>query len=91
MSFRNTASPYWVLPQLKDGPFVLWLFLWNERLWSYMFLKKLRDRFRSEYLLDTHLQFNSFDWDFGVVVTKTADQSPGIVTRRFSKPFVDAS
>ncbi len=56
-----------------------------------MFLKKLRDRFRSEYLLDTHLQFNSFDWDSGVVVTKTADQTPGIVTRRFSKPFVDAS
>jgi len=56
-----------------------------------MFLKKHRGWFRSEYLLDTHLQFNSFDRDSGVVVTQTANQSPGIVTRRFFQPFVDAS
>jgi len=56
-----------------------------------MFLQKLRDRFESEYSLDTHHRLNGFDLDFAVTFTLTAGELPDIVTRRFSKPFVDAS
>jgi hypothetical protein len=56
-----------------------------------MFLQKLRERFKSEYSPETHHRLNGFDLEFTAIFIQTTRELLCIVTRRFSKPFVDPS